>query len=156
MLNGLRSPEALFGLGLAGLGAFMFAESADIVSPAPWGPALLPRIVGGGIFLLGIATVVERAWVAAGSVEKADNDWRGFAFVLGSLALFGLLVGPFGFPVAAAALFACVARGHGSVRPGRDFALGLVLALAATFVFAYLLGLPLSWGGALEAALRRG
>ncbi|MBM3582461.1 MAG: tripartite tricarboxylate transporter TctB family protein [Alphaproteobacteria bacterium] len=156
-----RSPEALFGAGVAALGVFVLAAAEDILSPAPWGPALMPRIVGAGLLLLGLATVAERLQAQAPARGDAsddggatDNDWRGFAWILASLAAFGLLVGPVGFPLAAALLFACVARGFGSPRSGRDFVLGLALALAATLLFAHFLGLPLSWGGALESILR--
>ncbi|MBM3733610.1 MAG: hypothetical protein FJW38_31785 [Acidobacteria bacterium] len=150
----VRSPEALFGLGLAALGIFTLVAAGDIVSPVVWGPALMPRIVGIGLLLLGLATVIERIRIPAEESNNAKNEWRGFAWTLGSLAAFGLLVGPVGFPLAAAALFACVARGFGSPRPLRDFAIGLALALMATLLFAHFLGLPLSWGGALESILR--
>jgi putative tricarboxylic transport membrane protein len=149
----------LFGAGVAALGAFVLAAAEDILSPAPWGPALMPRIVGAGLLLLGLATVAERLQALAQGDASDDggatnNDWRGFAWILASLAAFGLLVGPIGFPLAAALLFACVARGFGSPGPVRDFVLGLALALAATLLFAHFLGLPLSWGGALESILR--
>jgi putative tricarboxylic transport membrane protein len=149
-----RSPEALFGACVAALGVFALVAARDIVSPALWGPALMPRIVGAGLVLLGLATLIERIRIPAEGGDKAENDWRGFAWTLGSPAVFGLLVEPIGFPMAAAALFACVARGFGSRKPMRDFALGLAIALAATLLFAHFLGLPLSWGGALESMFK--
>lgn len=156
MLARLGAPEALFGLGLAALGAFVLLAGRDILSPVPWGPGLMPQIVGAGLVVLGLATLVEkiRAPVAVLAGE-GENDWPGFALVLAAVAAFGVLVEPAGFPLAAAVMFAGVARGFGSRQPGRDFLLGLGLALAVYLVFAQLLGLQLSWGGALETALRR-
>jgi apolipoprotein N-acyltransferase len=77
----------------------------------------------------------------------------GFALVLAGLVAFGALVEPAGFPRAVAALFALVARGMGSRTPGRDVLIGMARAASAYLVFAHGLGLPLSWGGALQAAL---
>ena len=52
-----------------------------------------------------------------------------------------------GFVIAAAALFACVARGFGSVRWLRDAALGLALGLAVFSFFVHFLNvnLPAGW-----------
>jgi putative tricarboxylic transport membrane protein len=148
----LLAPEALFGFGLTALGAFLLAGSADIVSPVPWGPGLMPRIVGVGLVVLGLATLVERARVPIPAAENGD-DWFGFACVLAAVVVFGVLVEPVGFPVSAGAMFALVARGFGSRRTGRDVVIGFVLAAGVYVVFATLLGLQLSWGGLLESAL---
>jgi putative tricarboxylic transport membrane protein len=158
----LLAPEALFGLTLTALGVFVLLAGRDIVSPVPWGPGLMPQIVGAGLVLLGVATLIERARVPAvggdGGLARAErtteNDWPGFALVLAAVAAFGVLAEPAGFPLAAAVMFALVARGFGSRRSVRDFLLGLGLAVAAYLVFAQLLGLQLSWGGALESALK--
>jgi putative tricarboxylic transport membrane protein len=52
-----------------------------------------------------------------------------------------------GFALAAAALFACIARGFGSVRPARDAAIGLLLGLAVYLFFVRFLNvnLPAGW-----------
>ena len=149
----LFAPEALFGAFIAALGAFVLVAGREIVSPVPWGPGLMPQIVGAGLVLLGVATLIERARSPASDTDEDENDWRGFAWVLASLVAFGALVEGAGFPLAAAAMFALVARGIGSRAPGRDLLIGFALALAAYALFALLLGLPLSWGGALESAL---
>jgi putative tricarboxylic transport membrane protein len=156
MLARLGAPEALFGLALAGLGVFVLVAGEAIVSPEPWGPALMPRIVGAGLVLLGVATLVERmrAPVAVPAGE-AENDWSGFALVLAAVVVFGVLVEAAGFPLAAALMFALVARGMDSRAPVRDFLIGLALAVGTYAVFALVLGLPLTFGGALESALRR-
>jgi putative tricarboxylic transport membrane protein len=141
-------------MGVAALGGFVFILAGDTASPAPWGPALMPRIVGAGLALLGGATAIAAIRSPAADAETGVDDWRGFAWTLASLALFAALIKPLGFPLAAAALFAAVARGLGSLRPARDGALGFALALAAYAIFALGLGLPLSWGGMIEAGLK--
>ena len=52
-----------------------------------------------------------------------------------------------GFVLAAAVLFAAVARGFGSSRPVRDAAIGLALGLAVFVFFVKFLnvGLPAGW-----------
>ena len=153
MFARLLAPEALFGLGLAGLGVFVLVAAEAIVSPTPWGPGLMPRIVGLGLVLLGVATLIERARVPVSGQGQNKNDWPGVAFVLAGVVAFGVLVVPAGFPLAAAAMFALVARGHGSRAPVRDVLVGLALAASAYLVFAHGLGLPLTWGGVAQTAL---
>jgi putative tricarboxylic transport membrane protein len=168
----LLAPEALFGAGLTGLGVFVLVAGQDIVSPVPWGPGLMPEIVGAGLVALGFATLVERVRIPVSVPDgglarvtpagvpshderttESEDDWLGFALVLAAVAAFGVLVEPAGFPLAAALMFALVARGFGSRRPAWDFLIGLALAALVYVVFALLLGLQLSWGGALESAL---
>jgi putative tricarboxylic transport membrane protein len=57
------------------------------------------------------------------------------------------LVHTAGFVIAAAALFACVARGFGSARWLRDLAIGLVLGLLVFLFFVRFLNvnLPAGW-----------
>ena len=148
----LRAPEALFGAAIAGLGVFILVAGRDIVSPVPWGPGLMPQIVGAGLLVLGLATLIERIRIWVPRSQAIDSDWSGFAWVLAAVAVFGVLVETAGFPMAAALMFALVARGFGSRAFARDFLIGLVLAALVYVVFALLLGLQLSWGGALESA----
>jgi putative tricarboxylic transport membrane protein len=62
-----------------------------------------------------------------------------------------LLIHRAGFVLAQAALFACVARGFGSARPVRDFAIGFALGLGVFFFFVKFLNvnLPAGWLGAI-------
>ena len=149
----LIAPEALFGAAVTGLGVLVLVAGREIVSPEPWGPGLMPRIVGAGLVLLGLATLIERARIPVPAFVggEGENDWPGFALVLAAVVAFGVLVEPTGFPLAAAPMFALVARGFGSRAPGRDFLIGLGLSALVYAVFALLLGLQLSWGGALES-----
>ena len=150
----LVSPETLFGFLIAGLGVFLLAAGRDIFSPVVWGPALAPGIIAWGLVLLGVATVVEcvRAPAAAGIVAR---DWGGFSWTLGAVVVFGILVELAGFPLAAGAMFALVARGFGSRRLGQDLLIGFILAGVVYVVFAPGLGMQLSWGGMLESSLGR-
>jgi putative tricarboxylic transport membrane protein len=66
-----------------------------------------------------------------------------------SVGLFAemLLIDRAGFVLAQAALFACVARGFGSIRPARDSAIGVVLGLGVFLFFVKFLNvnLPAGW-----------
>ena len=57
------------------------------------------------------------------------------------------LIGWAGFVIAGVALFACIARGFGSLRIARDLGLGLVLSLGVFAFFVKLLNvnLPAGW-----------
>ena len=58
-----------------------------------------------------------------------------------------LLIHTGGFVIAQAALFACVARGFGSAKLPRDFAIGVTLGLAVFLFFVKFLNvnLPAGW-----------
>jgi putative tricarboxylic transport membrane protein len=58
-----------------------------------------------------------------------------------------LLMDRAGFVLAQAVLFACVARGFGSIRPARDSAIGLALGLGVFLFFVKFLNvnLPAGW-----------
>jgi putative tricarboxylic transport membrane protein len=149
--------EALFGAALAATGIFIgvAAQSIAVLPNAPLlGPRLFPLIAAAGLAALGLATVATGLRAAA-SAAGGEFSLRSFGLVLLGLVAFSVLVEPAGFVVAAAALFAAVARAFESRRFLLDAALGLVLAGAIFVVFNFLLGLALPAGDWL-ALIRRG
>jgi putative tricarboxylic transport membrane protein len=146
--------HAFVGLALAliGIGLFLSAQEIEI-SPAVvlLGPRLFPSIVALGLILLGALTVASalagsREVQAEPDVPKPENDWPAFLTALAGPILFLLTVEALGFAVAAALLFASVARAFGSRRPLVDLALGLVIGAVILTVFSYGLGLVLPAG----------
>lgn len=139
------------GLGVAAVTASLPAEGGY----SGIGPNFMPGVVAAGIILLG-------AWL---SFEAFTGGWRGaapddarergehafhaaaFGWITAGLFAHMALIGSGGFVIAGIALFACVARGFGSLRIGRDLALGLVLSLAVFLFFVKLLNvnLPAGW-----------
>jgi putative tricarboxylic transport membrane protein len=80
---------------------------------------------------------------------RNEHPFRAGAFLWVSAGLLVqmLLIHRAGFVVAQAALFACVARGFGSMRLARDAGMGLILALAVFLFFVKFLNvnLPAGW-----------
>lgn len=158
MLHRLNA-HAFVGLALAliGIGLFLSAQEIE-VSPAVvlLGPRLFPSIVALGLILLGALTVASalagsREVQAEPEVPKPENDWPAFLTALTGPILFLLTVEALGFALAAALLFACVARAFGSRRPLVDLTLGLVIGAAILIVFSYGLGLVLPAGTVFDS-----
>jgi len=80
---------------------------------------------------------------------RGEHRFYASAFVWVSVGLFAemLLIHRAGFVLAQAALFVCVARGFGSVRPARDVTIGIALALGVFLFFVKFLNvnLPAGW-----------
>lgn len=145
----------IIGLGLALLGAFLVWQAFSIrmmPSDQLMGPRLFPVVIGTGIALLGIATLVRAISTPPDAVEEgARFDWRGFAWVTASLPVLALLITPAGFVIGETALFAVVARGFGSRKPRRDLLVGFAVALIVYVGFVYGLGLQLPAGDWYDA-----
>jgi putative tricarboxylic transport membrane protein len=119
------------------------------------GSNFLPRLVAGGLILLGVWLLVEtftggwRARVPDEPGERGEHAFLppAFLWVCAGLLAQMALIHTGGFVLAAAALFACVARGFGSRRWIRDLLAGLVLGLAVFAFFVHFLNvnLPAGW-----------
>jgi putative tricarboxylic transport membrane protein len=150
--------EFILSLGVLALGlsaavvAFRLPEAGGY---ARIGPNFAPKIVAGGLSLLGLwllAEVFTGGWrdrVADDAGERGEHPFHAGAFlwVSAALAAHMVLVGRAGFVIAAMALFAGVARGFGSRRPARDLAVGLLLGLLVFLFFVRFLNvhLPAGW-----------
>jgi len=139
------------GLGVAGVTATLPSEGGY----AGIGPNFIPAVVGAGIVLLGCWLSFEafsggwRGAVPDDARERGEHAFHGAGFAWISAGLFAhmALIGWAGFVVAGIVLFACVARGFGSVRVPRDLAMGLVLSVGIYLFFVKLLNvnLPAGW-----------
>jgi putative tricarboxylic transport membrane protein len=150
--------EVALSLGVLALGvlaavvAFRLPEAGGY---ARVGPNFMPKVVAGGLIALGLWLLAELAtggWrdgVPDDPSERGEHAFhRGaFLWVSAGLAAQMVLIKPAGFVVAAAVLFAGVARGFGSVRPARDAAIGLALGVAVFLFFVRFLNvsLPAGW-----------
>jgi putative tricarboxylic transport membrane protein len=85
----------------------------------------------------GLATPPTRPPAACRSARHAA------AWLSGGLMVMALTLQHIGFVPAAALLFACAARGHGSRRPWLDLAVGVALTLPLFWLFTLGLGLRL-------------
>jgi putative tricarboxylic transport membrane protein len=119
------------------------------------GPNLAPAVIAVGLILLGVWLLYETfsgGWRHAVPDDPAlRNEHRfqagAFVWVSAGLVVQMFLIHRGGFVLAQAALFACVARGFGSMRPARDLGLGLIVALAVFLFFVKFLNvnLPAGW-----------
>ena len=119
------------------------------------GPNVLPVAVSVGLTVLGGLLLYESFTGGWRNRTPDDPAARGehrflfpaFAWVSAGLFAQMALIHTAGFVVAAAALFACVARGFGSSRWLRDAVAGLLLGLAVFLFFVRFLNvnLPAGW-----------
>ncbi|MCI2416111.1 tripartite tricarboxylate transporter TctB family protein [Saccharopolyspora sp. K220] len=113
------------------------------------GPQVFPLIVGAGTTLFGAIALV-RSFRAADAEEPSEEavatDWPAVAKLGATLCGYVLLLVPVGFWQSSTVFFALVARVLGSRKPVRDLLIGLVLSLAAYFLFDRLLGVSLPPG----------
>jgi putative tricarboxylic transport membrane protein len=90
-----------------------------------------------------------RERVSDDPAERGEHPfhWSAFAWVSAGLFAQMVLIQTAGFVLAAAALYALVARGFGSPRWARDLAIGLVLGVAVYLFFVRFLNvsLPAGW-----------
>jgi putative tricarboxylic transport membrane protein len=127
----------------------------DVGGYARVGPNVIPRVVAGGLVLMGLwllAEVLTGGWRAAvpdDPAARGEHAFHGRAFVWVAAGLLAqmLLIGHAGFVVAGVALFTLVARGFGSRRPLRDAAAGTLMTVAVFLFFVRFLnvGLPAGW-----------
>jgi len=156
-LRGAPAELALSAAVLA-LGIFVAFVAAGLPGSRSYsaiGANFMPIVVGAGLILLGIWLLAEAVTGGWRSAEPNDPAERGehafhfgaFAWVSGGLFAQMMLIHTAGFALAAAALFACIARGFGSVRPSRDAAIGLLLGMAVYLFFVRFLNvnLPAGW-----------
>lgn len=150
--------EAAISLGVLALGvlaavvAFSLPESRGYSGV---GPNFMPKVVAAGLVATGLwllAELVTGGWrdrVSDDPATRGEHAFHAGAFlwVTAGLAAQMALIRHAGFVLAAAVLFACVARGFGSRRTLRDAGAGLLLALAVYLFFVRFLNvsLPAGW-----------
>jgi putative tricarboxylic transport membrane protein len=150
--------DIVVSLGVLALGVAAAAVALSLPSAGGYariGPNAMPVAVGFGLIVLGGALLYEcltggwRHRTPDDAAERGEHPFLRTAFAWVSAGLFAqmALIHTAGFVVAAAVLFACVARGFGSTRWARDAAAGLLLGTAVFLFFVRFLNvnLPAGW-----------
>jgi putative tricarboxylic transport membrane protein len=150
--------ELILSLAVLGLGLATAVGTAQLPSAGGYakiGPNVAPAVIAGGLILLGIWLIYEAlsgGWRNAAADDPAARgehafQANAFLWVSAGVAAQIVLIHTAGFLLAAAALFACVARGFGSKRLARDIAIGFVLGLTVFLFFVKFLNvnLPAGW-----------
>lgn len=150
-------PEIVLSAGmLAMAGIIAWQTSSIAVSPlyAKVGPTVFPYFTAAGLGVF--ALLLLRQGFRDGWQDEEEKatppEWKAIAYVVAGLIANVSLIKPLGFTAASVILFTLVARGFGSRRLLRDAAIGLLLALAAYFGFAKILGVNIG-GGIVENLL---
>jgi putative tricarboxylic transport membrane protein len=138
---------AVLALGIAlGAGAWSLPDPPGYASVSP---KLFPALISAGLVITGAVLLWE---VARGGFRNPPDDARGafdlraFAWLGAGLIAHMALIAGIGFVLASALLYTCAARGFGSVKPARDFAIGVAIGIVVYAIFTYGLTLALPWG----------
>jgi len=155
--KGVALPELLIAIGVLAIAALSLWQALAIpVTPmySKVGPRIFPYITTGGLALLGALLVVSalRGGWQPDDEKEVPIDWKSVAFVAAGLLANVVLIQPFGFTLASVVMYVLVCYGFGSRSPLRDALIGLILALAAYFGFARVLGVNIG-AGLIENAL---
>jgi len=153
-----RPAELVLSIAVSALGVATAIGAAQLPSAGGYariGPNVAPAVVAGGLILLGVWLLYETltgGWRNAVPDDPAARGEHAFypsAFLWVSAGVIAeiLLIHTGGFVLAQATLFACVARGFGSAKMPRDFAIGVTLGLAVFLFFVKFLNvnLPAGW-----------
>ncbi|WP_380169480.1 tripartite tricarboxylate transporter TctB family protein [Jannaschia sp. R86511] len=144
---------------LVGLGVFLVYGVVDMEvtdDSELFGPTVFPTMVAVTCFVVAVLLAVsivrdpevpEPHLDADGEpVGGTVSNWRATGITVGSFVLFGLLLQPVGWIIAAALVFWGVTVGLGSTRYVFNLMVGLALSSVMQLVFAGLLGLNLPPG----------
>lgn len=150
--------ELLLSLAVLALGVFVAIGTAQLPSAGGYarvGPNVAPGVIAAGLILLGAWLLYEalvggwRNAVPEDAAARGEHRFQAGAFLWVSAGLIAqiVLIHRGGFVLSQAALFTLVARGFGSPRPARDFAIGLLLGVAVFLFFVKFLNvnLPAGW-----------
>ena len=153
-----KPAELIISLAVVALGAAVAVGTTRLSGAGGYariGPNAAPAVVAGGLILLGLWLLYEalsggwRNSIPDQPEARGEHRFYTSAFIWVSVGLFAemLLMDRAGFVLAQAVLFACVARGFGSIRPARDSAIGLALGLGVFLFFVKFLNvnLPAGW-----------
>jgi putative tricarboxylic transport membrane protein len=153
-----KPAELILSLAILILGIAVAIGTSQLSSAGGYakiGPNVAPAVIAGGLILLGVWLLYEalsggwRNAVADDPAARGEHRFQPSAFLWVSAGVIAqiLLIHTAGFVIAQAALFACVARGFGSAKLARDFAIGLFLGLAIFLFFVKFLNvnLPAGW-----------
>ena len=153
-----KPAELVLSLAVLSLGIAVAIGTAGLSGAGGYariGPNVAPAVIAGGLILLGLWLLYEAVFggwrnaVPDSPEARGEHDFFPSAFIWVSIGLIAqmLLIHRAGFVLAQATLFTCVARGFGSRRYPRDFAVGLALGVAVFLFFVKFLNvnLPPGW-----------
>lgn len=142
---------------LAAVGVFLVYNAltlpAGFAKVDPVGPKFFPMVIGVAALLLAVVLAIAIPLGSSGEADagedidpEAPSDWRTVGMLVGLFVVMILLINPLGWVVMSTLFFGSAATILGSRHYIRNFAIGLVLALASFYAFYSGLGIPLPAG----------
>jgi hypothetical protein len=128
---------------VVGAGFVLAARRYEFGSAAQMGPAQFPLILGSLLALLGVIVAVRSLTPVAHREGIAPISVRPFALVLGSVALFGVLLMPLGLIISSLVLVALSALASHEFHWKYATVTAFALVIACYLIFVYGLGLPM-------------
>lgn len=134
------------GILFAAFGIFFIitAQENELGTAARMGPAYFPTLLGACLTALGLICSLKGLLFGSPDPEGgrvAPFNWRILGLILGSIALFCVLLDFTGFVIALAAMIIVCSIAGGEFRTKEVFVLIIVLAAICWTVFVYLLGM---------------
>lgn len=146
--RGLDRAAVVIALGLAAFGGLLLLEASRLghvdAGYAGVGPAAAPRIIGIGLLVLAVWTLLDA--IRARFPARAAQDWGAIAWIIAGLVAQILLLEPLGFSIASGLMFAAVARAFGKRQLWISVPAGIIFAFVVWLVFSRLLMLSLPAG----------
>jgi putative tricarboxylic transport membrane protein len=124
-----------------GIGAIMMAQEYTLGSSVRMGPGYFPTLLGAFLTLIGVVSMI-RSFLHPGEAIKAFC-WKEIFLVLGSVALFGVLVRGAGLAPSLMLMVLVSARASEKFKLGTALALAVASSVFSVLVFVKGLGLPL-------------
>lgn len=139
----INIPDLAFAVFLVALGALAFglASSLSVGNAAAMGPGYVPRGLTIIIMIYGLVLGVRAMF--AGAVAFPSIEWRPLLLILGSVALFAVLLPIAGLAITSFALVICAGFAAYDVRVRENAIAAVTLAAFAVVLFVVALGLPI-------------
>jgi hypothetical protein len=139
-----NAPDIAFGafLIILAIVALWETRALSIGSAADMGPGYVPRALAW--ILMGFGLVFTLGGLRAGRLALARFDVRSLAFVLGSLALFALLLPKGGLALASFGTLACSTLAITDYKWRESLFFAIILTTFTVLLFVNGLGLPLN------------
>jgi hypothetical protein len=124
-----------------GVGAIVVGSKYALGTAARMGPGYFPRILGMLLVALGLVLAVRA--LRSNGPPLPGWKWRPVVIVLGSVALFGLIVNRAGLVVSTIFLIVAASAASREFRPRESVVAGVILAAVAVGIFVIGLKLQL-------------
>jgi hypothetical protein len=125
-----------------GVAFVVFAQEYRLGTAARMGPGYFPTLLGGLLALLGLSLSIPALFISGEGFPRLEL--RPMLAILVSIGVFALLLDPFGFIVAAAALVIIGGFADPDLKFSESVGLAVFLVAFSTGLFVVVLGLPLS------------